>query len=123
MASGSWKSLCTTFTRKEVSMNSEISFWEGESCSYSLAHCAPSSKASSCEEREFRACFARYRELTNLPGHETDCFDNGRLHDFFSREYTPCYGIRAIRVGVRSQVTAPIDHVVRDVAISLNLRD
>lgn len=30
MASGSWKSLWTTLTRKQVSMSSVIRFWEGE---------------------------------------------------------------------------------------------
>lgn len=33
-------------------MNSEMSLLEGESCSYSLAHWEPNSKASSCKSSQ-----------------------------------------------------------------------
>jgi len=56
-----------------------------------------------------------------LPSHETDGFDNGRLHDFFARENTPCHSVGSIGVRVGAQITALVNHIICDVAVSFNL--
>ena len=59
---------------------------------------------------------------TNLPGHKADRLDNGRLHDLLARENTPCDSVRSVRVVVRSEISALVDHVVGNVRVLLDLR-
>lgn len=60
---------------------------------------------------------------TNLPGHETDSFDDGWLYDLFTREDTPGHSVWPVRMVVGPEVTALIDHVVRDIWVKLDLWD
>lgn len=58
---------------------------------------------------------------TDLPGHEADRFNYGRLDDLLSRENAPRDGIGPVRMGVGPEISSPVDHVVRDVRVTLNL--
>lgn len=59
---------------------------------------------------------------TDLPRHEADGLDDGRLHNLLAGEDAPCDGVRALRVSVCAQVAALVDDVVRDCGIALDVR-
>ena len=56
-----------------------------------------------------------------LPSHEANCFNNGRLDDFLTREDTPGKGVWPLTVCIRSQITALVDCIVRDEGVTFNL--
>jgi len=60
---------------------------------------------------------------TNLPRHEADSFDYGRLDDFFAGENAPCHSVRTFRMGVRPQITVSVEDIVCDVAIAFDMHD
>lgn len=56
-----------------------------------------------------------------LPRHEADSFNDSRLNDLLAREHSPCHSVWSIRVRVRPKIATPVDHIVRDVGIALNM--
>lgn len=61
--------------------------------------------------------------ITHFPSHKADCLDDSGLHDFFTRENTPCDSIWAIRMSVRAKVASLVYNIIGDVGISLNVSE
>ena len=59
----------------------------------------------------------------HLPRHKAHGLDDGRLDNLLPREHAPGDSIRPIRARVRAQVAVLVDHVVRDVAVLLDVRE
>ena len=80
-------------------------------CEYSIGRLRERRERGEREERE-----------TNLPSHETDCFDDGGLDNLFAWEDTPCHGVGTITVRVGPEVACLVDRVISDIGVPLDVQ-